>query len=327
MWICGAVISIEMVVMMRNVLILGGFGFVGTNIIKYIDAHVDNMNVVVLDRFPEHRDCVNFTSVSRIYAGDFSDKCLMERIFEENRIDMVIHCLSASVPTVSLDNEFDILHNVMPTIQLLDRMVQYGVHDIVFISSGGAVYGDCCLDNDGHVETEQLFPKSAYGISKLVIEKYLYLYAMRHGVKSLVLRLSNPYGPYHYSKKQGVINVAMEKAIMGEPFVIWGDGNGRKDYIYVEDFCAILMLLIDKWDGAYAIVNVGSGCLLSVNEIVGMLKKVVNSSFVWSYVDANVCDVQNFKLNLSLLQSLIGKFRYTSIVDGVQKTYEWYMSR
>lgn len=311
-----------------NILLLGSFGFIGTNIIKYLDANCKDVNVVAFDRFPNHLDHdVTFESVSKVYAGDFSDEYLLEKVFTENKIDLVIHSLSASVPSSSQDNEFDIKFNVLPTIGLLNQMVSHGVKDIVFISSGGAIYGDHYVDKAGHTEEEVLFPKSAYGVSKLVIEKYLYLYGIQHGVRSLVLRLSNPYGPYHYSQRQGIINIALERAMDGQLFEIWGDGNGRKDYIYIEDFCAILMKLIDNWKEQYTVANVGSGQLHSVNEIVGVLKENVSGVFEWVYKDANTLDVQDFKLNLSKLNSIIGAFNYTDLKEGIERTRKWYTKR
>ena len=309
-----------------NILLLGSFGFIGTNITKYIDIYCKDVSVVAFDRFPNHLDPkVTFDSVKKVYAGDFSDEYLMEKVFDENKIDLVIHSLSASVPSLSQDNEFDIKFNVLPTIGLLNQMVKHSVNDIVFISSGGAIYGDHYVDMAGHTEEEVLFPKSAYGVSKLVIEKYLYLYGVQHGVKSLVLRLSNPYGPYHYSQKQGIINIALERALDGKQFEIWGDGNGRKDYIYIEDFCAILMKLIENWKEQYFVVNVGSGQMLSVNQIVDVLKNEVNNHFEWTYKSANSLDVQDFKLNLTVLNSLIGDFSFTTLEDGIKKTEEWYV--
>lgn len=310
-----------------TILLLGSFGFIGTNIIKYIDANKKDLNVVAFDRFPAHLDHVQFESVKKVYAGDFSDECLLKQVFDENEIDLVIHSLSASVPSSSQDNEFDIKFNVLPTIGLLNQMVSHGVKNIVFISSGGAIYGDHYVDKAGHIEEEVLFPKSAYGVSKLVIEKYLYLYGIQHGVRSLVLRLSNPYGPYHYSQKQGIINIALERALENEPFEIWGDGKGKKDYIFIDDFCAILMKLIEKWKKHYSVINVGSGQLLSVNDIVSEIKNEVNASFNWSYKKANTLDVQDFKLNLNKLMIVLGDYKFTSLYDGIMKTQKWYTQR
>lgn len=312
---------------MRNILILGSFGFIGTNVIKYIDDFYKDANVIAFDRFPEHIDHIKFNSVSKVYSGDFSDEHLVEKVFDDNNIDLVIHSLSASVPSSSQDNEFDLLYNVLPTIKLLNQMAKHNVKKLVFLSSGGAIYGDHYTDVSGHIEEEVLFPKSAYGISKLIIEKYLYLYAIQDKVSSLVLRLSNPYGPYHYSQKQGIINIALERAYDGKNFEIWGDGNGKKDYIYIEDFCSILMTLVGTWNGNYAVINIGSGQLLSVNEIVKALKENVNPLFNWSYKSANVLDVQDFKLNLDKMKALIGEFNFTCLEEGLEKTKNWYLGK
>lgn len=313
---------------MKVILLLGGYGFIGTNILKYIDAnHADKYRVVVFDRFPKHLDNIKFDCVAKTYAGDFSDEYLLERVFSENDIDLVIHSLSASVPASSQDNEFDIRFNVLPTIKFLNLMVKHDVKSIVFLSSGGAIYGDHYVDKDGHVEEEALFPKSAYGISKLIIEKYLYLYTIQHGVKSLILRLSNPYGPYHYSQKQGIINIAMERALDGKPFEIWGDGMGKKDYIYIEDFCSILLTLIEKWKKSYEVLNVGSGQNISVNDIVSCLKEEVSPSFSWMHENANLLDVQDFKLNLTALKTIVGDYNFLSLKEGIKRTSDWYLSK
>lgn len=309
---------------MRNILILGSFGFIGTNIIKFIDSHFDDISVIAYDRFPSHIYSVDFRCIRKSYAGDFSDAYLLERVFIENKIDLIIHSLSATVPSSSIDNEFDLKFNVLPTIYLLNMMVKYNVKDIVFMSSGGAIYGEQYHNRNGHAEDEILFPKSAYGISKLTIEKYLYLYAIQNKVKSLIIRLSNPYGPYHYSQKQGVVNIAIERALNGKEFEIWGDGNGKKDYIFIEDFCEILFKLINNWHDLYTVLNVGSGQLLSVNEIVDIIKTDYYPTFKWNYQIANSLDIQDFKLDLSKLNSYIGEFHFTDIYDGLSKTLAWY---
>ena len=293
---------------------------------KYMDtAFTDEYRVVVFDRFPRHLDNIHFDCAVKTYAGDFSDEYLMERVFTENRIDVVIHSLSASVPSSSKDNAFDLQFNVIPTISLLNTMTKHGVDKIVFISSGGAIYGDHYVDLNGHREDEVLFPKSAYGVSKLVIEKYLYLYQVQYGIKSLVLRLSNPYGPYHYSQKQGIINIALERALKGELFEIWGDGNGKKDYVYIGDFCKVLLKLIEQEWQPYKVLNVGSGELLSVNQIVASIKGIC-PDFKCVHREANALDVMDFRLDLGKLKESLG-MEFTSLNEGLLKLKEWYLSR
>lgn len=310
-----------------NVLLLGGFGFIGTNILKFAETLSSDYRMIVFDRFPNHLDNIQFSRVDKVYAGDFSDEYLLNKIFVENHIDVVLHSLSASVPSSSVDNIFDLKFNVIPTITLLNVMKAHDVKNIVFISSGGAVYGDNTVNWDGHSEDDVLFPKSAYGVSKLVIEKYLYLYSNLYGFKVLITRLSNPYGPYHYSQKQGVVNIAMEKAMRGEKLEIWGDGNGKKDYIFITDFCKILYALIDSASYQYEVLNIGSGSLLSVNEIAETIKNKLVSTFEWDYRQVNNLDVSSFKLNLSKLHSIFGNFNYTSFDEGLDLTFEWYQNK
>lgn len=307
-----------------NILLLGGFGFIGTNILKFVESLNADYRMIVFDRFPNHLDNIKFSRVDKVYAGDFSDEYLLNKIFTENHIDVVLHSLSASVPSSSVDNIFDLKFNVIPTITLLNVMKAHDVKNIVFISSGGAVYGDNTVGRDGHSEEDVLFPKSAYGVSKLVIEKYLYLYSTLYDFKVLITRLSNPYGPYHYSQKQGVVNIALEKAMRGEKLEIWGDGNGKKDYIFITDFCKILFSLINKSTYQYEVLNIGSGELLSVNEIAETIKDKLVGTFEWDYRQLNNLDVSAFKLDLSKLNSILGHFNFTSFDKGLDLTYAWY---
>jgi len=123
--------------------------------------------------------------------------------------------------------------------------------------------------------------------------------------------------------KQGVINVALEKAMQGETLSIWGDGNGRKDYIFVEDFAKILFLLLDKWDATMGqVINVASGQLLSVNNIVHEIKQII-PSFEWTYEDAQKFDVGRFSLDTSKLKFIIGEYPFVSLAEGLIKTQEW----
>ena len=306
--------------MLKTVLILGGYGFLGTNTIKYVDARMrEAYQFIVFDRFEKHQGGVAFDSIIKTYAGDFSDAELMERIFKENHIDLIIHALSTTVPVDSANARYDVETNLLPTLDVLALMVKYAVKDIVYISTGGAVYGT--RDNKPHVESDAVYPLSSYGVVKVAIEKYLMQYAQLYGLRPLILRLSNPYGPYHYSMKQGVINIAMEKALRNEPLQIWGDGNGRKDYIYVEDFVDILFLLIEQGVSGQ-VINIGSGTLLAVNDIAKAVRELV-PSIETIHADAQKFDASHFELDLTKLKSIIGEYKFTPFQDGLIKTYNW----
>lgn len=305
---------------MKTILILGGYGFLGTNIMKYVDAHMqDSYQFVVFDKFPKHIGGVKFRCVDKSYSGDFSNMDLIESIFGENNIDIVIHSLSTTTPVDSTNARYDVETNLLPTLDVLALMVKYGVQDIIYISSGGAVYGT--RDNKPHAESDDVYPVSSYGVVKVAIEKYMMQYAQLYGLRPLILRLSNPYGPYHYSMKQGVINIAIAKALKGEPLQIWGDGNDKKDYIYVEDFVRVLFSLL-KMSVFNLVLNLGSGTLLSVNEIVEAVRILV-PDFLSYHSEAQQFDVSHFELNTNKLRSLIGTFNFTPFIKGLQETYHW----
>lgn len=305
---------------MKSILILGGYGFLGTNIIKYVDAHMrDAYKFIVFDKFDHHMGGVVCESVAKTYAGNFTDKELMGTIFKENKIDLVIHSLSTTVPVDSANARYDVETNLLPTLDVLALMVKYDVKDIVYISSGGAVYGT--RDNKPHEESDAVYPISSYGVVKVATEKYMMQYAQLYGLRPLIVRLSNPYGPYHYSMKQGVINIAMTKALRKEALQIWGDGNDKKDYIYVEDFVDILFRLLE--DGvSNQVVNIGSGTLLSVNEIADAVRALV-PTFHAEHEANQQFDASHFELNTKKLRRLIGDYKFTPFKEGLNKTYLW----
>lgn len=299
---------------MQTILLLGGFGFIGTNILKYADEFcMGEYKFVVVDRFPFHPMGVDFSSVEKINAGNFADEIFLDHVFSSNKIDIVIHAANNTVPATSQSAKFDVESNLVPTITLLETMLRHGVKDIVFLSSGGAIYGE---GTESHKETDDVFPKSSYGVVKLSIEKYLFLYSWK-GLRPLILRLSNPYGPYHYSMKQGIINVAKKCAETDAEFVVWGDGHATKDYIHVRDVCHILFdLLLNNVRGE--VLNISSGELLSVNQILLAIKDYY-PRFHWRYVPQNNTDVSIVKLDNSKIKSYLPEIKFIPFLVGLDK--------
>lgn len=307
----------------KTILLLGGFGFIGTNIIKFVDEHQDNDTIshyrfVVFDKFSSHLRGIQFNCISKVYAGDFSDQYILDQIFEENKIDIVIHSLSSVVPLSSSNAVFDIESNLVPTITLLEVMRKHNVKDIVYMSSGGAVYTD---NGKQHSESEVGYPRSSYGIVKLAIEKYLFQYKTLYGFKPLILRLSNPFGRFHYSMRQGIINVAIRSCLENIDFVVYGDGEGVKDYIFIDDVCDILFTLMHKGING-EIINVGSSKLWSVNSILSYIKSF-NDTFTWSYNTEVQLDTPHFCLDTSKLIDIIGDYNFTDIQEGIKQCYLW----
>lgn len=306
--------------MSKTILLLGGYGFIATNLLKYIDKNFSGQyEVVVFDRIDTHPHGVKFDCVTASYTGDFSDETQVEALLIKHKVDMVLHFLSNTVPATSNNSQYDVESNLIPTLKLLGIMDRYGVKDIVYLSSGGAIYGDYL--NKVHNEEDAVYPKSSYGVVKLAIEKYLLSYSELYGFNTLILRLSNPFGRYHYNNKQGIINIAIRKALSGEPLQIWGDGNGIKDYIYIDDVCDIMMRLIEC--GIHSdVYNIASGMALSVNDIVNAVKEFV-PTFKCEHTDALNLDVQSFELDINKLRHKLGGYRMTPFENALKETIEW----
>lgn len=310
---------------MKKILLFGGFGFIGTNLLKFIDEYYhDEYVVVVFDRFLKHPHGLSFKCIQKVYAGDFADSLLIREIFQQDKFDYVFHFLSSTVPSTSFNTSFDVESNVIPTLRMLDLMIEFNVKNIVYLSSGGAIYGNS-ENHIKHKESDNAFPLSSYGVVKLTIEKYLCQYQYTNKINPLILRLSNPYGKYHYSMKQGIINIALKSAIQGEIVKVWGDGNTKKDYIFIDDFCDILLKLISR-KVTNQILNIGSCQILSLNDILLAIKKRWNT-LTWIYTNASKNDVSNFELDISNLNKNIGEYTFTTFEEGLSKTTNWLIDK
>jgi UDP-glucose 4-epimerase len=304
---------------MKTILVLGGFGFIGSNLLQYVDDYKLNAyRVIVFDRKQNHPFGLKFKCVSKIYKGDFSNREHLEVIFQDNKIDEVFHFLNTTVPATSSNIKFDIESNLVATIGLLELVEQYLVKKFIFISSGGAIYGDTNLNNLEAIDT---FPLSSYGIVKLAIEKYIHMFCKRSNISYLILRLSNPFGRFHYSESQGIVNIALRKTLRQEPVTVWGDGTGTKDYLFIEDFIQVLMLLLDNAVDN-EVINIGSGQLYSVNQILEIIESF-EPSLRWSYTDKKEFDNIHFQFNTNKLRKYIGDYEFTSIDIGIENTLKW----
>lgn len=304
---------------MKTVLLLGAGGFVGTNILNYIDQYLEHKyEVVVFSRGKSHHAWHEFKTVKKVYIGDFCDYTSLLPIFEEQKIDLVIHLISSTVPITADNFRFDVDSNLISTLDFLDLMIKNKCKHIVYLSSGGAVYGNSISKcNESGVN----LPNSSYGIVKLAVERYLMLYSMQGLLNPLILRLSNPYGQYHTSMKQGIINVALRSALLNKAFFVWGDGEAKKDYVFIEDFVDILFKLIEK-NVCNEIINVGSGTSTSINELLKEIK-LLYPDFKWGHKDVIKTDVYKNELDTSKLAAIIGNYHFTDLKAGIYKTKLW----
>jgi UDP-glucose 4-epimerase len=307
---------------MDKILLVGGAGFLGYNLLEFVQNQTENApEIVVLSQeIPE--SAIQFPDVLFV-AGDYADAELLQHLFEKHQFTRVFHFASSIIPALSTQNiQADVETNLLPTIGLMEVMKAFGCQQIVYLSSGGAVYGNEAPSQKK--EDQACQPISSYGIIKLAVEHYIRLYANLYQINYLILRLSNPFGLHHRSETQGVINIAIRKALRGETFVVWGDGSQAKDYLFAADIARAMMALLAAQVNNQTI-NIGSGQTMRLLEIIDLVKLRV-PHFQVEFVEAMPTDVQQVRLDISKLKSYI-PFELTSITEAFEKTFAYEQAR
>jgi UDP-glucose 4-epimerase len=307
---------------MDKILLVGGAGFLGYNLLEFVQNQTENApEIVVLSQeIPE--SAIQFPDVLFV-AGDYADSELLQHLFQKHQFTRVFHFASSIIPALSTQNiQADIETNLLPTIGLMEVMKAFGCQQIIYLSSGGAVYGNEAPSQKK--EDQACQPISSYGIIKLAVEHYIRLYANLYQINYLILRLSNPFGLHHRSETQGVINIAIRKALRGESFVVWGDGSQAKDYLFAADIARAMMALLAAQVNNQTI-NIGSGQTMRLLEIIDLVKQRI-PHFQVEFVEAMPTDVQQVSLDISKLKSYI-PFELTSITEAFEKTFAYEQAR
>jgi UDP-glucose 4-epimerase len=298
-----------------NVLVLGGCGFIGSHLVDHL--LIAGHKVRVFDRSPEfHREPLS--QVDYLF-GNFSDASLIDEALEG--IDLVFHLISTTVPSTSnLNPVVDVQTNLIGSLQLLNLMVQKKIPKIVYLSSGGTVYG--IPMSTSIEETHPLNPICSYGVVKVAIENYLQMYRHLYGLEYVVLRVSNPYGERQgHIGVQGVIGTFLGKLLNDEPIEIWGDGKIVRDFIYVGDLAKLCAL--NTTTNASGTFNVGGGKGVSINKVIEVLSKVTHKRIVTIYKETRAHDVPYVELNIEKLCANFAWKPETSLEDGICNTWKW----
>jgi UDP-glucose 4-epimerase len=212
--------------------------------------------------------------------------------------DFLFHLASTTVPSTSNSNiMFDLESNVVATVRVLEAAVASKIRRVVFVSSGGTVYG---VPRQNPIdETHPTDPICSYGIQKLTIEKYLQLFRSIAGLDTIVLRVSNMYGEWQSSEGEvGAVAHFTDKAIHGRPVEIWGDGSIIRDYIHVDDVVNALAGSV-RYRGADRLFNIGTGRGVSLNQLVEMIRARIDQQVTAVYKPSRSFDVRQNVLNVS----------------------------
>lgn len=298
-----------------RVLVLGGSGFIGSHLVEALVAR--GAHVRVLSRH-NSKHAPQLPGVD-YHAADFADMTsVSESLFD---VDVVFHLISTTIPaTAHLDPVADINGNLLPTIRMLQMLRDVGVPRLIFLSSGGTVYGNsqAALIGEDHVRN----PLSSYGIVKVAIENYIEMFSAQYGLKSLVLRVSNPYGPRQSRIGiHGVIPTFFQRIMSGEEIHIWGDGTSVRDYLYISDLISALLKCVDReLTGVY---NIGSGQGVSLTEALSVIEEISGIQADVKFLPPRDFDVAKIVLDISKVRTDLDWHPVVSLREGCARYWNW----
>lgn len=303
---------------MNNYLVLGGCGFIGKHLVEEILRNNSKANITIVDvnTDEEFKKNSNIKQIKSSLSNIESFENLLLGI------DVIYHLISTTTPSDSTNQiQKDMEDTIIPTINLLEILSKYPEKKLIFVSSGGTVYGEC--EEMPIKESQKLNPICTYAVQKVLLEKYIQVYGHLYNINYTICRLSNPYGVgQNLKKKQGIIPIFVNKVINNEALQIWGDGEAIRDYIFINDAVSALFKL-SEYKGGSAIFNIGSGEGYTINQIANLIVKeldVKNPSI--EYLPERKCDVKRNILDISKIKTAIDWEPCVSIKEGILITIQ-----
>ncbi len=236
------------------------------------------------------------------------------------RYHTLVHLASATTPGSSAHTPSDELENLRPMLSLLDRLHNQKDIHLIFVSSGGTVYG-----NPAHIPVDEdmpFSPLSYHGAGKVALEAFLQAFRAA-GNPVTILRPSNAYGPGQNMKRGfGFIRTVLEHARNGLPLEIWGDGEAIRDFVYIEDVAEAIALAIasPSDNGTY---NVGSGKRHTLNEVLALAKRITGTEIQALYKPSRTGDVRGIVLDVSRIHAALGWQPRIGLEEGLRRTWLW----
>lgn len=302
-----------------KITVFGGGGFIGSTIVDRLLQDGHSIRVFERPRVGKYREFLPHESVEWM-TGDLLATSDINKAIEG--VDVVLHLVSTTLPKSSNDDPvYDVQSNLIASLQLLNAMVAHKVGRIVFISSGGTVYGSPkYIPIDEKHPTD---PEVSYGITKLAIEKYLFMYGHLYGIKPVVLRVANPYGERQRAETaQGAVGVFIHNVLKHIPIEIWGDGSVQRDFLHVSDVAEAFAKAI-SYSGDASVFNISSGVGTSLNSLLEMIEEVSGEQVSRTYKPGRSFDVPVSVLSNDLARKELGWSPKVEMKEGVFRTFEW----
>jgi UDP-glucose 4-epimerase len=303
---------------MAAFVVTGGAGFIGSHVVDRLIQ--DGHHVAVVDDLSTgSRQNVNPSAT--FYQTDIRSDDLSS-IFEKEKPDFVDHHAAQMDVRRSVQEPlFDADVNILGSLNLIENSLRHNVKKIVYISTGGAVYGE--PDYLPVDENHPVRPLCQYGISKHTVEHYLYFYGHTYGLRYTVLRYPNVYGPRQNPFGEAGVNaIFIGKMLRGQVPTIFGDGEQLRDYVYVSDIVRANIAALERGDGH--IYNIGSGIGTSVNQIYAKLQRIIGFSHAPIYAEPRTGEIQKVSLESSKAWNELGWKVQVGIDEGLTRTVEWF---
>jgi UDP-glucose 4-epimerase len=294
--------------------VTGGAGFIGSHVVEELLARGDEVTVVD-DLSSGRRE--NVPQRARLVEADLRGG--LEGVFEEARPEVCFHLAAQVDVRVSVERpDHDASVNVLGTVAVLEAARRHGTQ-VVFSSTGGAIYGEC----DGPApEGAPLRPLAPYGVSKLAGEEYLAAYNRLYGSKHVSLRYGNVYGPRQDPHGEaGVVAIFLGRLAGGEAPRIFGDGRQTRDYVYAGDVAAATLAGAERGGGVF---NVGTGIETSVLELYDLCRGVAGSPLEAKQAPPRLGELQRSVLDVGLAEQELGWRAETPLEEGLRLTWEWF---
>ena len=297
---------------MRTI-VTGGAGFIGSHVVDALVAQ--DAEVAVVDSLV-HGSEDNVPAAAELHVRDIREP--LDDVFDAVRPEAVFHLAAQADVRVSVERPVeDAEVNVLGTVRILESARKHGAQ-VVFSSTGGAIYGDCTRPAP---EDSPCQPLSPYGTAKLAGEEYLRAFNRLYGTRHIALRYGNVYGPRQDPHGEaGVVAIFLGALLRGEHARIFGDGSQTRDYVYVGDVARATISTIGHEGGVF---NVGTGRETSVTELYELCARVAGSDMPAEHAPARLGELQRSYLDTTLAAATLGFSAMVDIEDGLRSTWDW----
>lgn len=313
-----------------NIIITGGAGFIGSNFVFHMLKFHPEDRIICLDKLTYAGNLSTLAPVMdkpnfRFVKADICDRKAVYQLFEEEKPDIVVNFAAESHVDRSIENPSIFLEtNIMGTAVLMDACRQYGIQRYHQVSTD-EVYGDLPLDWPDlfFTETTPIHTSSPYSSSKASADLLVLAYHRTYGLPVTISRCSNNYGPYHFPEK--LIPLMIINALHDQPLPVYGDGLNVRDWLYVEDHCRAIDLIIHKGTVG-EVYNVGGHNEMKNIDIVKLICKALHKpESLIQYVTDRKGHDRRYAIDPTKIHTELGWLPETKFADGIQKTIQWYL--